>query len=198
MTKLYLIRHGETDLNTSGVLYGWTDCGLNIRGIGQSKDLSRALSDVNFDIVITSPLKRAIDTASIVSGWASERIVIDKRLKEFNFGNWEGKHYQEIKSRDKEKWDLWVKDWKNICPPSGESFLEFYQRVKNSIDHILEKYDKRTIMLVSHQGCLRLIMCILLNMDCEKYYHFTFEQGTYSLLYTSKEYCVVKKINQKP
>lgn len=195
MTLLYLMRHGETELNKKGVYYGWTDCSLSGKGVMQAEKVAGMLKDVAFDKVISSPLKRAKETAAIVSGLQLPDIVLDERLKELNFGSWEGKHYKTIQDSDRDNWDHWVNDWKKAAPPAGESFISMYRRVKQSIKEILEKYEGQTIMVVTHQGCLRIIMCILLNMKYEDYWHFTFEHGTYSLLEIEQGYCILRKIN---
>lgn len=195
MTLLYLIRHGETQLNMKGVYYGWTDCGLSGKGVMQAEKVAGMLKDITFDKVISSPLKRAKETAAIVSRCQQSEIILDERLKELNFGSWEGKHYKTIQDSDRDNWDLWVNDWKKTAPPAGESFISMYRRVKQSIKEILEKYEGQTIMVVTHQGCLRIIMCILLNMKYEDYWHFTFEHDTYSLMEVEQGYCIVKKIN---
>jgi len=198
MTRLYLIRHGETELNARGVYYGWTDCSLSSRGISQAKDIADSLRNVSFDAVVSSPLKRTKETAVIVSGFNEQDLFLDERLKELNFGAWEGKHYQAIQDSDRENWNLWVNDWIKASPPLGESFASLYRRVKQSIRDILARHDGKTVLLVSHQGCLRIIMCVLLNMKYEGYWRFTFEHGAYSLLDVEKGYCIVRKINHRP
>ncbi len=195
MTLLYLMRHGETELNTKGVYYGWTDCGLSEKGVKQAQKVALMLKDIKFDTVISSPLKRAKDTAAIVSKFPPEEIVLDGRLKELNFGSWEGRHYQSIQEWDRENWDLWVNNWKEAAPPGGESFMDMYRRVEESVKEILEKYSGQTLLVVTHQGCLRMIMSILLNLDYDGYWHFTFAHGTYSLLEIKHGLCVVQNIN---
>lgn len=195
MTLLYLVRHGETELNSKGLYYGWTDCGLSDKGVIQAEKVSEMLKNIAFDQVISSPLTRAKETAAIVSGWELEKIFLDERLKELNFGFWEGKHYKTIQDSDKENWDLWVNDWKKASPPGGESFVSMYRRVRQCIKEILEKHEGQTLMVVTHQGCLRIIMCVLLGLKYEGYWRFTFDHDTYSLLEVEQGYCIVKKIN---
>ena len=86
-TEIYLIRHGETEMNVKGVYYGWTDCGLSEKGIQQAEDLADILQDVHFDAVISSSLSRAVETAAIVSGHDPDDIIKDDRLRELNFGD---------------------------------------------------------------------------------------------------------------
>ncbi|MGI6686150.1 MAG: alpha-ribazole phosphatase [Bacillota bacterium] len=195
MTLLYLIRHGETEFNAKKACYGWIDCSLNQKGFQQAQKVAELLKDVSFDVVISSPLKRARETAAIVSKVSSEEIILDERLKELNFGSWEGKHYQRIEQEDPENWRIWINNWKEAAPPGGESFKDMYRRVEESIKDILEKYADESLLLVSHQGCLRTIICVLLNMGYEGFMHFSFKQDTYSLLEVKNGFCVVKKIN---
>ncbi|MEN3003617.1 alpha-ribazole phosphatase [Dehalobacterium formicoaceticum] len=197
MTLLYLVRHGETELNTKGVYYGWTDCALSDHGVEQGTKVAAMLKDVNFDKVISSPLQRARKTAELVSGLSGEKVRLDDRLKELNFGFWEGKHYQTIQADDQENWELWVNDWKKAAPPAGESFLTMYHRVKEALNEILENSAGQNVLLVTHQGCLRIIMCLLLQMPYESYWRFTFAHDAYSLMEIEQGYGIVKKINQR-
>lgn len=91
---LYLIRHGETQLNRERRLAGWTDVPLNKNGIELAHITGKALADTHFDAAFSSPLMRARETARIIlshntAGSATLDITIDERLKEINFGSWE-------------------------------------------------------------------------------------------------------------
>ena len=196
MTELYIIRHGETELNTTGVYYGWTDCGLSEKGVMQSEDLADILQNVSFDAVISSSLIRAVVTAVVVSGFAPEEIIRDDRLRELNFGDWEGIHHKEIKEKHKEAWENWRSDWKNAAPPGGESFSEMYVRVKSCIEDILREYKGKRVLVVSHQGAMRIIPMILLGFPEEAYWSFTAEQGRYSQYeIDDMGHCTIKRIN---
>lgn len=193
-TYLYLIRHGETILNKSGVYYGGMDCPLNNVGIAQAKELEKRLKG-KFDVVISSPLSRAMDTTKIISGLPTEDIIIDEGLKEIDFGIWEGLHYKDISSQYENEWNEWVNDWKNVAPPKGESFSEQYNRVNDSIRSVLKTHKNKKIMIVSHQGSLRIIASILLNMEDRGYWNFAFEHGTYSLFEVTDQHVTIRKIN---
>lgn len=196
MTELYLVRHGETELNVKGVYYGWTDCSLNEKGIRQAEALKEIFKDIVFDVVISSSLKRAVETASIIAACPVEDIILDERLRELHFGEWEGIHYSEIREKHKEDWERWGQDWKNTSPPSGESFRDMYNRVRESLNELLNKYKDKKILMVSHQGCLRIIPMILLKLNEEGYWSFTAEQGKYSLFQIDeKGHCIVRKVN---
>jgi len=195
-TELYLIRHGETELNTTGVYYGWTDCCMSEKGISQAEDLADILQNIGFDAVISSSLKRAVATAAIVSGYKPEKIVKDDRLREMNFGDWEGLHRREVAKKNREEWEKWSSDWINTAPPKGESFFEMYSRVRSCVEDILERYKGKRVLVVSHQGTMRIIPMVLLGLTSEAYWSFTAEQGRYSHYEIDVGgHCIVRKIN---
>lgn len=88
--RLYLIRHGETVWNTEGRLQGKADIELNENGIRLAKVTGEAMKDIHFDLAITSPLKRARQTAELVLGERKVPILEDSRIEEITFGVWEG------------------------------------------------------------------------------------------------------------
>ncbi len=195
-TEIYLIRHGETDMNIKGVYYGWTDVGLSEKGVMQAEDLADILHDVQFDAVISSSLVRAVETASIVSGYDPDMIIRDDRLRELNFGEWEGIHHRELKEKHREALEKWGSDWKNTAPPGGETFFEIYIRVKSSIEDILKEYKGKKVLIVSHQGTMRIIPIVLLGLTEDAYWSFTAEQGRYSLYEIDDNgRCIVRRIN---
>lgn len=195
MTMLYLVRHGETAYNQKGVYYGWTDCPLSSTGVSQAHRLGEVLEGIDFQAVVSSPLIRARDTASLVGRRIPDEIVFDERLKELNFGSWEGMHYREIKTLYQDEWEMWTNDWQNFVIPGGESFLEMYRRVESVLEWLLKEYPEKSVLVVSHHSCLRVIMSLLLKMDSAAYWYFNFEQGRYSLVEVQDGFPVVKKIN---
>jgi alpha-ribazole phosphatase len=194
MTSVYLIRHGETEYNQRGCYYGWTDCSLTDRGIEQAKALRDVFEHIDYDIILCSDLKRAADTARIISD--SKELVLDSRLREMNFGHWEGKSYVAIEKEYQEDWSLWLKDWKNSSPTAGESTMEMYSRICSFVAEILDKYKDKKIVIVGHNGSLRMIAVSLLGLPLEKLWSFSFEQGKYSLFEIVEGHCTIKYINK--
>ncbi len=195
MLELYLVRHGETEMNVKGVYYGWTDCELTEKGIEQNVCLAQVLKNISFDAVLSSDLKRAVATAEIVSGKKAADIILDSRLRERNFGKWEGLHFTELERDCKEQWQKWSNDWRNIQIPEGESYDELYERVKECMIELMDRYKSGKVLIVSHHGCLRLIATILLKLEHEAFWSFMFEHGAYSMLQITGEHCVIRKIN---
>ncbi len=196
MTRLYLVRHGETELNKKGCYYGWTDCELTQNGVEQAELLHQSFQKIKLDVTISSDLKRAVNTASIVCDGKDIEILKDTRLRELNFGAWEGKHYTEIMQQYKENWEAWTRDWQNAAPIQGESFTEMCQKVCQCIDELIARYRDKEVLIVTHQGVLRIIITYLLNISMDKIWSFNFSQGTYSVLELNENNCVIQGINK--
>ena len=195
MTTLYLVRHGETILNKEKVYYGRTDCPLTPMGQTQARDLKTTLIDYSFDVIISSPLKRCVQTTEIITGISEQDILLDYNLVELDFGLWEGLHHKEISQRYPKEWAHWVDNWEEIPPPKGESFMTMYNRVKKALGGILSTYQDKNILIISHKGCLQLISSILLAGNHEMFWNFTFEQGKYSVFEVNGGHCTIKKLN---
>lgn len=195
MTRLYLIRHGETCLNRTGVFIGNTDCDLNDIGINQSKKLANALKSFDIDEIVCSPLKRAYMTASYIAIQKNLNIKKIVDLREINFGIWEGMHYKEIAKTYPKEWEDWGKNWLNSSPKDGENFQHFYSRISKTIDEILKYYEGKKVAIVTHDGVMKATVSILLKMGQEGFWNFHFEHGKYSVFDIQDGHCTVRKIN---
>jgi alpha-ribazole phosphatase len=193
--KLYLVRHGATEFNLKQVYHGWTDSVLGAAGIQQCEYLRDKLSPVRFDAVASSPLRRAVQSAELITGWPQDRLRIVAGLKELHFGLWEGLKPQEAGRLYPKEWQDWTEDWMNCGPPRGESFGEFYQRVKDCFTGLITDNPAETMLIVSHDGPLKVIAGVLLNLPPEGYWRFVFEFGCYSLFEMDRRLTVVRKLN---
>lgn len=150
--ELYIVRHGETGYNKMGLLQGRTDIPLNQNGISQAEILKQKFENIPFDIVISSPLVRAIKTASIIA--PHKPIYIDPRLEERGLGEYEGK---PSKIYDKE---LYHQYYKNCTLKSVEGICELIERIHKFILELKQTYQDKTILLVTHGGWINgLLYC---------------------------------------
>lgn len=95
--KIYLVRHGETDWNQAGRLQGQTDIDLDAQGFAQAAEAAERLKEVPFEIAFCSPLIRARHTAETIVGERKITLTTDERLRELNFGPWEGTDVRKIR-----------------------------------------------------------------------------------------------------
>ncbi len=130
LPTLYFIRHGETDWNRAGRLQGQTDVPINARGREQAARNGGLLAEMADDIAecafIASPLLRTRQTMEIVLqalGRSASNFSTDERLKEINFGRWEGMTWKELKVADRPSYDARYRDPWTVSAPGGESYV---------------------------------------------------------------------------
>ena len=190
--KLYLVRHGETELNVKKVYYGRTDCGLTEKGKEQAVSLKTAFASVPLDLVLESPLKRAKTTVDLILGEKEVPRLEDGRLKELDFGGWEGKSYTELQGDP--LYEQWCCEWKTTCPPRGECFLDLAHRVRSFYGDLLKREEER-VLIVAHHAVLQQLMACLLEAEPESCWHYAFEQGTYTVFEIRDGFAVLKGHN---
>lgn len=165
--KLYLIRHGETDRNKAKCLQGRTDIELNEYGRELARKTAEGLKEVDFDMIFTSPLKRARETAEIIKGERTIPIIIEERIQEISFGEYEGLCYgkDHYSIPDKNFMDFFDKPECYETPPAGESFQEVLLRTGDFLKELAEKqeYQDKTILLSTHGCALKAILANACN-----------------------------------
>ena len=146
------VRHGETDLNSPiRRMQGISDFDLNANGIKQAQNTRDKLAKEDFDIMISSPLKRAKHTAEIINEFKQIDVILDDRIIERNYGQLEGKEYNiEYCNLDY--------DFESI---GGESMQSYKTRLNHFILDIKKKYYNKKVLVVAHNGVISIISCIL-------------------------------------
>ena len=159
--KVIIARHGQTEWNRLGKLQGQTDISLNEEGQRQAEETARQIADEKIDLIISSPLKRARETADIINKRFEASIIEDDRLKERNYGKSEGltvAERQELRKAHPIVDDIWNYD-KNIDFNDIETMHSFCKRVYDFLDEISKKYKDKTILLVTHGGIVYPASC---------------------------------------
>lgn len=157
MTRLILCRHGETDWNVEGRYQGQADPPLNATGVAQAHNLVVALRDVGLDLIYSSPLRRAIQTAEIVAEPLRLPVLIEPGLMEIHQGDWQGRLRSEISARDPDIFERWQTEPWTVSPPGGESVVQVQERVNGALDAILEQHGGRCIGVFAHRVPIALI-----------------------------------------
>ena len=158
MNKILLIRHGETAWNAERRLQGYLDIPLNEEGERQARLLAEALESESIDVVVSSDLHRARQTAQAVATLRGMPLHVDPALRERCYGGFEGLLYSEIEQRFPAEFAAWqARDIDAILPPGknrGESFRQFYTRATSAILATAAAHPGRTIAMVAHGGVL--------------------------------------------
>lgn len=162
--NIYSTRHGQTDFNKDELILGTTDIELNEKGLQQAGELADKIREMNcIDIIISSPMKRALRTASIVSEKTGIPVVTDERFREWDYGRFEGKsRFTEGFAENKVNYGVRMGQ-------TGESLLQLSHRVFSALDDIISRYDGKNVLIVSHGGVCRVIEMYFHNMTTEEY-----------------------------
>lgn len=150
--KLYITRHSKTLWNQEKRLQGWQDSPLTKEGINDALLLKERIKNLTIDHCYSSPINRAKKTSEILF----DHVILDDRLKEMNFGLYEGKNITELLN-DKQYDALWNQPNDNTRLPGGESYIEVQTRLQNFINDIYQKYSNKTIFITIH-GMLFIIL----------------------------------------
>jgi len=164
---LYLVRHGETTDNAKGIIQGHLPGKLSENGINQAKKVGERLKDVNFDIIFSSDLHRAVETTNEIATFhPNTPIKYTKELREVNMGVNQGKTKEELK---------WKNDFSGIysAPEGGESTEELYNRAELFLKFLLKNYLNKKVLGVSHGGTIKAFISIFSRID--KAYVFSIE-----------------------
>lgn len=158
--KIYLIRHAKPDLPHGGKLYyGSTDYPLSEEGVMMAKRLAEVLRGVEANMVFSSDLRRARETAEIALAGRTCEIRPVRGLCEIHLGDWEGRSFDEVRSTWNEIYEKRGVSFDSVGPPGGESFKDLQKRTVPVFDEILRDNPCGNIMLFAHGGVIWTLMC---------------------------------------
>jgi len=167
---IYITRHGETEWNTKKLIQGHKDSPLTQNGIDQARQTAKKLQKINFDEVFSSDLRRAHNTAKIITEERNLAIKTTKLLREKDFGKYSGKEYtifqNELKNYLNEFESLPDEEKKKYKYPTSESDEEVINRFIRFLREVAVGYPNKTVLVVTHAG---LIGNLLIHLGMWKY-----------------------------
>ena len=165
-TIIYLTRHGETEWNIEKRLQGRGDSPLTKDGIQRAKELRDRIKNIDIDVIYSSPIKRALNTANILRGNKNIDIVTDDSLMEMCFGDYEGKKI-DIVQEENPSWDinLIMQGNVEICAPNGENLKEVRERISKLMNKIIAENMGKSILIVTHGITLKALMYYFKDED---------------------------------
>ena len=151
--KIWIARHGQTDLNKKKMMQGRTDCPLNEKGLEQARQSRRNIGDIHFDAVYASPLKRAQQTAAIIGNVDISEIIVDPRIIETDFGVYEKRRYYAMGLPMTFYWAL-PKIFP--VPPTVERIESMKERATSFLCEV-ESKDYENVLVACHGGIMRAL-----------------------------------------
>ena len=164
-TKVIFIRHGEARGNVERRFHGHFDSALTDNGRRQIMLLAKRLENEPIDVIYSSDLQRAIDTAREVAKLKHLDINIDPNLREIFGGDWEDVPWDDLPVNFSESYEHWLTEPHLLKMPGGESMLEFQMRVKMAVRGIIEKNRGENILIATHGTVIKVLVCGYLGME---------------------------------
>ncbi|MDP7353748.1 MAG: histidine phosphatase family protein [Desulfobacterales bacterium] len=163
MTKIYLIRHGQTEWNISRRVQGHTESVLTDTGRKQAMDLGKKLDHIRFDVSYSSSSIRAYETAELILNGSLKEIHKLDSLKEINLGLWEGMRYSDVEVEYPDQFKYFFNCPSKFEPDGGETFHQLQSRAVQSLETIVEANRGKKIILVSHGMFIRSLLAFIEN-----------------------------------
>jgi len=195
LSKLLLVRHGDTEAGSGLRYWGQTDVKLSAVGLSQAESLRNRLATQKIDAIYTSNLKRAIVTARTIDSKHQLDIINCDELNEVNFGKIEGMTFDEVNQLYPEVAEVWISRSLNLFFPDGENFDEFNNRVSKFLSRLEKHAPEETILIVAHAGPLRLLVCHILGLELRHWRQFRLDLASLSIVETYPQGAIVSLLN---
>ncbi|KDR95150.1 probable phosphoglycerate mutase [Peptoclostridium litorale DSM 5388] len=179
LNKFFIVRHGQTEWNIQKKTQGQQNSSLAEIGIEQTQKLAKRLQSFDVDYIYSSDLGRTIETSNIISSHLDKEIMLDKGLREINFGDWEGLTINAIREKYSDIYKVWRTKPQEAQIPGAENLLQARKRIMDCISNINEQHDNANILLVSHGMIIKILLVSLLGAELSNIYKI--KQGNTSL-----------------
>lgn len=195
MTKLFLIRHGETDWNVQRRYQGHTDTNLNSNGQAQANQLVPVLEQLQpFDLIFSSDLKRVIQTATC-AGIPEANIIKEPRMREISFGKFEGLTHTEIAEKYPNELDAWGDDREDNVH-GGEKMSQVIARVRSFYEYLRDDFhDGERMVCFAHGGSIAIFLAVAMGVNPHKWWQFRVDNTAVTEVNLYDHGTLLKKFN---
>jgi len=165
MSRVYLVRHGQTAWNVGEIFRGRADIPLDETGKGEVHLAGETLKDETLHAVYSSPLSRSMETAENIAKFHDISVTPLDAIIDISYGEWEGRGNQEVQQKYPELHALWLSEPHKVLFPGGESLDEVRSRTMAAMEDLLVKHQDENFVLVAHRVPNKVICCALLGLD---------------------------------
>ena len=193
MSKIFLVRHGETDWNREHRVLGRSEVPLNSTGKAQAKDLASFLPFFKVHTVYSSPLKRTQQTAEILSSHLGINLESDSHFTEADTGLWEGHLWKEF-DNDPIRKDYYLHP-ETVAPPNGETFSQVIKRATLGVKRLLQRHPEGGFLIVTHSDLIRSILCHYLTVEITVIRKFWIDHASLTSISIHEDSAIVHFLN---
>jgi 2,3-bisphosphoglycerate-dependent phosphoglycerate mutase/probable phosphoglycerate mutase len=197
-TSIWLVRHGQTQLNKARRYQGATDSPLTPFGLRQAQALGRRLRRIPFKVAVVSPCLRAQLTAETILADRDAVVVEDPRWRETDHGRWEGLTYHEVRARFPEEATARFADALHGRPTGGESLAEVAQRVLEGWRALLQQHPGGRVLIATHATPVQLILCLVSGMAPTLHWRWRVDLGSVTALDVYGGGAIMRMVNEVP
>lgn len=195
MSRLLLVRHGDTELKSGERYWGHSDIELSAAGLRQAERLRDRLAAEKINAIYSSDLQRASLTAKIIASRHQLDVITYAELREINFGELEGLTFDEISRLYPEVAKLREERSPKLKYPGGESLDQFNSRVSKFVGRLEKHAPEETILIVAHSGVLRTLVCQLLGIELQCRWQLRVDFASLSIIETYRQGAILSSLN---
>ena len=193
--RLVLVRHAAVEESARGRCYGTLDVGLSPIGRAQSASLARVLAIDPVARVVSSPRVRAVETAVAVAEPHGLDVEVDYALRELDFGELEGRTYDEIAASLPELYAEWMTTPTTVRFPGGECYADLEARALGAVSALRSACDGQTVVAVTHGGVVRAVVADVLGLPPERIFRIAVEPASVTVVEWLGDEPVVQRVN---
>lgn len=191
MTKVYIVRHGQTAWNLEEVFRGRADVPLDETGKNEVHLAGEALKDETLHAVYSSPLSRSMETAENIAKFHGLPVIPLEAIIDISYGEWEGVGLKEVQQQFPDLYALWIEEPHKIRFPKGETLDEVRSRIMGALEGLLLKHRNENIVLVAHRAPNKVLCCALLGLDNSNFWRIQQDTASTNLfVYKDKQWIV--------
>jgi alpha-ribazole phosphatase len=180
--RLVLVRHAETEEAARGRCYGSLDVGLSATGTAQCARLAHELADELVTAVVSSPRTRALQTAHVIAERHGVDVRVDPALQELDFGELEGRTYDEIAASMPDLYAAWMTQPTRVRFPGGESYADLERRALRAVEMLRRELRGGTVVVVTHGGIVRAVLADVLAVPEDRIFRIAVDPATLSIV----------------
>jgi len=195
--ELLLVRHAEPTENAQGRCYGRLDVELSESGRDQCRRLAAHLSGEPLAAIVSSPWRRARDTADAIAEPHALPVMVLDQLRELDFGELEGLTYDEISVSRPELYERWMTEPTAVHFPGGEGYPDLHARVVDAVAQLRATYDRQTVVAVTHGGVVRAVLAEALGIPHDRIFRFAVDTASITRVEWCEGAAFVRRVNQR-
>ena len=179
--NIYLLRHAQSEYNEKGIFQGRLDSDLTPLGFVQARLSAQEFLGKEIEVIYSSPQRRAYKTALTIADLLGLEVIVDERIREMSFGNYEGKKFWDLVEEEGHIFRAWLSTPVRNPLPTQENMEDFSKRVKSFLEDVINGPYKN-LLVVAHGGTLHAMVCLATGLGLENLWNIHMDNTGFTLL----------------